>query len=461
MLLDYFRSFYPRNQPGGTRQSYAHEFRAALTIPAAFSLMESGVVGILARKAFAVTPAQFAVIMSASSFAWVTSFLWTKFAHGRPKVRLIVALQILSLLSVASIAFLPMNATGALLLTVLIATQSCLMCGVITLRSTIWRMNYPRDARATITGRLTVIHSIIVGSIPLLAYSLLDQNPQAFRVIYPVSVLVAMIGVSAYSRIQVRGEAGLLRTERGEDLSDPETTEVDVEAQKNGASPEFWSVLRDDPLFRRYMIHQFILGSANMISMTVMVYLVADLTKGFSLAYMASIALTAAIPRLVGTIILPLWARYLDRVHITRFRVLQSFVLMSDHFVLWLGMLTMLWPLIILARIIQGVGRAGTLLAWNLGHNDFTQDHQVAGYMGVHVTLTGVRGAIGPFLGMLLFKGWAPVSVDVLGVTLPGFQGMGIHIFLLCLFMATSAWIGYQFLSRDVAAQPTTVMESQ
>lgn len=461
MLLDFIRSFHPRNQPWITRQSYVHEFRAALTIPAAFSLMESGVVGILARKAFAVTPAQFALIMSASSFAWVTSFLWTKLAHGRPKVRLIVALQAISLLSVASIAFLPMDAAGAHLLTALIVAERCLMCGVITLRSTIWRMNYPRDTRATITGRLTVIQSVIVGFTPLLAYSLLDKNPQAFRVIYPLSVLVAMIGVSAYSRIRVRGEAGLLRTEKGEDLSGPAMTEEDRGAQKNGASPEFWSVLRDDPLFRRYMIHQFVLGSANMISMTVMVYLVADLTKGLALAYMASIALTAAIPRLIGTIILPLWARYLDRVHIARFRVIQSLVLMTDHFLLWIGLLTMQWPIIILARFIQGVGRGGTLLAWNLGHNDFTQDHQVAGYMGVHVTLTGVRGAIAPFIGMLLFKGWAPVSVDALGVTLPGFHGMGIHIFLLCLFMAVSAWIGFQFLSRDVAAQPTTVMESQ
>ena len=49
---------------------------------------------------------------------------------------------------------------------------------------------------------------------------------------------------------------------------------------------------------------------------------------------------------------------------------------------------------------------AVTALAWQLGHNDFARPDQLSAYMGVHVTLTGIRGATAPFLGMFLYVGW-------------------------------------------------------
>jgi hypothetical protein len=43
---------------------------------------------------------------------------------------------------------------------------------------------------------------------------------------------------------------------------------------------------------------------------------------------------------------------------------------------------------------------AGGKLGWNLGHNDFASDDQSTLYMGIHVTLTGVRGLIAPLAGV-------------------------------------------------------------
>ena len=45
-------------------------------------------------------------------------------------------------------------------------------------------------------------------------------------------------------------------------------------------------------------------------------------------------------------------------------------------------------------------------MAWQLGHNDFARQDQLAAYMGLHVTLTGLRGSIAPFLGIILYAGW-------------------------------------------------------
>jgi hypothetical protein len=54
----------------------------------------------------------------------------------------------------------------------------------------------------------------------------------------------------------------------------------------------------------------------------------------------------------------------------------------------------------------MGAARSGGGLAWNIGHNDFAPSERAGAYMGVHVTLTGIRGAFAPFLGMALYLGW-------------------------------------------------------
>ena len=67
-----------------------------------------------------------------------------------------------------------------------------------------------------------------------------------------------------------------------------------------------------------------------------------------------------------------------------------------------------------LALAAAAVGRRGAArrrptpganLGWNLGHNDFASVGRAQHYMGVHVTLTGVRGAhrARP-LGMLIYQ---------------------------------------------------------
>jgi hypothetical protein len=56
----------------------------------------------------------------------------------------------------------------------------------------------------------------------------------------------------------------------------------------------------------------------------------------------------------------------------------------------------------------MGLAYAGGALAYNLGHLHFAHPDQAELYMGVHVTLSGLRGLIMPGLGVLLWHwiGW-------------------------------------------------------
>lgn len=106
-------------------------------------------------------------------------------------------------------------------------------------------------------------------------------------------------------------------------------------------------------------------------------------------------------------------------------------------------------------RFILGIARGGGSLAWNLGHNDFASQKLLAAYMGAHVTLTGIRGAIAPFVGILLYLGWSDVAF------LPDFEGIGVGVFLLAACFSSLSWWGYRGMGRALTASQLAVSRSE
>jgi hypothetical protein len=57
-----------------------------------------------------------------------------------------------------------------------------------------------------------------------------------------------------------------------------------------------------------------------------------------------------------------------------------------------------------IGRIFEGLALSGGAIAWNIGHLHFADDDKAELYMGIHVSLTGLRGLIAPFLGTLVYE---------------------------------------------------------
>ncbi|MFP4224337.1 MAG: MFS transporter [Phycisphaeraceae bacterium] len=446
-----------------TRQSYRHELVTMATLPVATAMVEGGVVGVLANKAFHVGPYLFALIWAAPMFANLTSIFWSKLAHGRAKIRVIRAIQVGILLTIGAIALLPTQWPGPLLLAGLVIISRFLLAGMVTLRSTVWRMNYPRHVRGRITGRLAMLDSLIKTIAPFVGYALLDIGPNMFRVLYPAVLLVGVVGVMSFSKVRLRRERELLRDERElTERPEPGTRPVlETEAQADAAiKPGFWAILKGDLLFRRYMIAQFLAGMANIGGETAIVAFISTrLTEGLKLEYMIAILLTMTIPKALGTLTLPSWAKRLDGMHIAAFRVRQAKYWIYSQGLNWIGAVLLLqfgapvWlPLTVVAlgRLAQGVGGGAGLLAWQLGHNDFAERRLVSAYMGVHVMLAGVRGATVPFLAMALYDGWGTWRVPGTDWVLPEWAGLGPGVFLVTLGLAVGAVIGFARLSATV-----------
>ena len=455
------RSFLPQSQPWIARHSYRWELVQAMTMPVAFSLVEGSVVSVLAKKAFGVGPFAFAALMAAPMFANLTSFGWTRLSRGRRKAPFLAVLCLASLLCVAAVATLPTTELGGVLLVLLVIATRCLMAGIITVRSVVWRHNYPRRLRATVTGRLWLITTLLLTVAPLGAYYVLDRSEQAFRVAYPAAALIGVVGALAMARVRVRGEKALLRFER-EATARPQRRgeraplyEYDPRSPRV-TKPTFWRVLREDRFFRRYMAWQFLVGVCFMSCETLAVLAVANLTDALPNEYLLAILLTTAIPMSMSVATLPIWSRFLDRISIVRFRVRQGgfWITMAVAYFVGAslahrGELALGLAVIAVGRLTAGLARAGGMLAWQLGHNDFASRHMVSVYMGIHVTLTGVRGATAPFVAVLLYDGWESGALRWLGVpSVPAFAGLGPPVFLLLLGGIVVALVGFARLDR-------------
>ncbi len=459
MLLPAIEDFLPSRQPLMARPSYRLELVTASTFPLAVAVLESGVVGVLAKKTFHVSEFELATIMAAPIFANLTSFMWAMFARGRHKLPFIAGLQAAVLLTLLVISILPTAGAGPLMLVAVVILARCLLAGVVTLRSIVWRQNYPQASRAQITGRFTILASLIMATGPLIGFYIQDLSEDSFRWIYRVVVLIAAVGVVCFSKIRLRGEKHLLDFERNPDATPQPHGEpgrvysFDPDGQTSKRHT-VWTILREDHDYRWYMIWQFAGGMANLLGVFAVIRLVIDLTEGHDYEYALSILITTTVPMAVAMLTVPVWARYLDRVHITEFRTRQGLLWIVSQAGLWLAAMTGIVWLLILPQVLQGVSRGGGMLAWNLGHNDFADRRMVPLYMGIHVTLTGVRGFLAPYLAITLISGWSADAIPF--VTLPAFGGIGHHVFLVTTGFAVIATLGFWRLRQTVAVAQST-----
>jgi MFS family permease len=411
--------------------SFRREQWTELTLPLATGLMEGGFVAVVAAKAFSVPPWMIAVISASPMFGNLSSFLWNRLAAGRPKVPMLTALQCMVLLCVAAVALSPRSEAGAWVLLVSVVVCRLLIAGILTLRSIAWSLNYDHRVRARVTARLQATSSLMVVLSTGLGSLLLDSHPESFRWLYGLGVLAALLGIWAFSGVRLQGE---LRHQVLERRSGRE------EAGRSG----FVAILRADPYYARYQGYQFISGLANMMMEPVLVYLVS---RQIGASYATSIAIVMIIPFLLTFSTLHWWAPYFDRVHVSEFRARQNSLWVIGTLVMFWGAMTMSLAWLAVGRVMTSVVNAGGNLAWQLGHNDFAPREQLSAYMGIHVTLTGVRGAIAPLLGMGLYLGWNDAG------HVPGSTGLGVYTFLVAVVLGLIAWRGFDRLHRDIQAQ--------
>ncbi|MCB9844984.1 MAG: MFS transporter [Phycisphaeraceae bacterium] len=428
-------SFRPSSLPLMARPAYRRELMAAMFLPFLLAVVDSTIIGVVVRVAYegmvgdTLLNFTVAILNASTAFANITSFIWVRFSHARDKVRFINGLQVSMIALVGAIALAPRTPSGLVVLTGLVLLARFCWAGFVTLRSTVWRMNYPGAVRPRVTGKLATIQVLTLSLLGVLLGRAMNEDPGAFRVFFPIGCGLSLVGVWAWSGVRVRRQRALLAAERADDSD-----------QRPSLNPATMLrlLVHEDRLFGRFMLCMFLLGIGNLMVTAPLVIVVRE---RFDMAYMGGIAVANSIPLAMMPISIPIWARLLQRVHVIRFRAVHSWVFVLASTLLFLAVALESEVLLFASAVVQGLAFGGGVLAWNLGHLDFAPPERATQYMGVHVTLTGVRGLIAPFLGVGLYEAMTAVNPDY-----------AAGVFAVCLGLSALGALGFLGLSRKIGA---------
>lgn len=386
------------------RRSFALELTSTAFFAVALGCIEAGTVAVYTKQTFdgtvpvGVLNLVVAFVGASAELANIVSFIWGPLSHGKPKVPVVNMLQLAVIALAASIAFLPETPIGLVLLAGVVFLARAGWSGIVTVRPTIWRANYPRHARAGIVGKLSVMQVIVVSIVGISLGFSLDHSLDAFRLVVTIGCVIALFSVATFGRLRVRRQAGLLKAEREDRPLAPWQAPLVV-----------LRVLRKDRLYAEFMLWMFVLGFGNLMLMPITVIV---LQERFGVGYLWGILATSVVPAVVQIFAIPLWALLLDRSHIVRFRSIHSWVFVSACLMFALAAATESLPLMFVGSAMLGVGFAGGSLAWNLGHTDFAPVSETSRYMATHVTLNGVRGLIAPFVSVLLYEAFRRAELN-------------------------------------------------
>jgi hypothetical protein len=417
------------------RASYGRELAAWCFLPLMIGAVEGGVVGVIAKEVFAGAVSSralnlaVAVLAGAPAFANILSFLWAALSHGRHKIRFLVALQLAVASCVTLIAVAPRDPAGLFIFTSGVVGARMFWSGVVTVRSTVWRANYPRHTRARLAGKLATVQALGMTLVGVGIGAAMKGNDEAFRLLFPIGAASGLIGTWIYAGLRIRGHRTLLRAEAN-----------GTETRGSLVSPfQLRRVLLDDDRFRRYMTCMFVFGTGNLMVSAPLVIMLKD---RFGLDPFASILIVSSIPTLLMPISIPIWSRLLDRVHIIQFRAVHSWAFAASTAMMLLGAVTGRPALFWLGAICKGIAFGGGVLGWNLGHHDFAPVERSSLYMGVHVTLTGVRGMLAPVIGVTLYE-----------ILEAAHAGAGAWTLAVCLSLSVAGAVGFVRLRRTLSGR--------
>jgi hypothetical protein len=392
-------------------------------------LVEGATAAVLIKKTFADAADPWLVnlavgfVSGAPALSNVVSFVWANLAHGRARIGLMVGLQAGFAALVGLLGLAPRAVGGLAFAVVSILVARVVWTGLLTVRAAVWSANYPRAALGRYTGRIVIVSSLAVSLAAALAAWTLDTGIIDSRWLFGGGAAAGLLAAWLYRAARVRREFALLAEENAAQ-GRSEAFSLDM----------LFEILRKDAHFREYMFWMGVFGGGNLMLTS---QLVVIFSEHLHLSASLQIALLSVVPLGLLPLFVPFWARMFDRGHVVEYRARQSWVLVAAVAAItmgtWLHSIALLWA----GAVLLAVAYAGSNLGWNLGHNDFASVGRAQHYMGVHVTLTGVRGAIGPPAGILIYQWLESLR-----------PGAGIYSLALPLVLVTAGAMGFSHMRR-------------
>lgn len=394
------------------RPTFRYELLSNTFAAFAGGLLMSEFMQLFALKSLSSPSWLMAILVAEMGVGNLFGALLAQHLQRRRRIPWMVKARLGSAATLGAIALLPASPWSLGPLVGILLAAAVLAAVILNVQSSIWHSNYGEAQRGKIYARISVVRlATMILAVKLSGYALDSYPTLAHHAIFAVGAAAMVVSAMLYSRIRVRREKALLREAHAQPI-------------------RLWGslhVLRDDKAYAHYMLWQMVSGGALLMTAPVVV---PALQGSFGLSYSSGTTVLVMVPFLLQLVLVPLAGHLFDKVSISTYRFINATLWATSRFLLYMAVLLVCWPLLIVAYMIQGAAQASGDVVWNIGHTRFAPPGQGQLYMGVHMTLQGVRGLTLPFVGMLLYH-IPHVGVHVLAVTvalqlLAGFEFLRI-----------------------------------
>ncbi len=361
---------FGRRFPFYAKLTYHYDSQAGLL----FGLYQGAVLCFLSVVARKIGSSDFQIALITSAIFWgaLFSILWAHLSSTRRKMPFF---------------FWPVFIARGLMLFMFFVTGSFFYCFLVLLSYVlegvgnpayggIMKEVYPEKKRTEAMGYVRVfVYGTMMVSTLLFGFLLDHFGKESFRFLFPLGSLFGIGAIISFRRIKIRREKV---------------------SPKHKFQP---FILSTDPFKKRRFLFLelsvFSAGFACAMAMPVYVILLVDCLK-LSNFTVGVLTFVFSFFTLIGYYFC---GRYIGKKLLSALGI--SFLLVSFIFLLYTFKSL---PLLFLAAAFNGVAIA----AWDLGSYNYivgiAEKEEVQNFVGMHFTLMGVRGVIGPFVGVKLLQ---------------------------------------------------------
>jgi hypothetical protein len=461
--------------PKLTRLTYRIEMLHMAMWGGVAAMLEGGIAAVIVAKTFHGSPFQISVVRATPVVTNMLSIGWGMLAATRPKIPLLMIACGGAVVAMAGTALVPADmAWGGWLFAMQLVLARIFLSGTATLRTAIWKANYPTAVRGRLAGKLQLQGSFSRLVSLYLSGWILDLDPgranlwvprwlaewlhldvarslwqvpdllvrwggpESYRWLYPALAVIGGVAILLLKFIRVRGDKQLTRQMLDEGELGPiapgarALEPYSLTAVLTPIEPirRMIEILRRDKAFRVYQTAQMFSGAANLLIDPILVII---FTKDLMMNYTQSTLMLDIVPIILSLFTVTAWAKLYDRWGLPKYRVINGgfwtirMILTAGAVVCTQYLLdvphgyALVVGIFLFAQVLNGIAQGGGGIAWNLGHLHFAKPEEAELYMGLHATLTGIRGWLG-FVGLPLYVwgGWPVFAVAAL-MSLVGF----------------------------------------
>ena len=361
--------------PVVSRYTYRYHIRAEI-----LNSLFMGIFGLneaVARKGLGANDAEIIILTTGATAFMVTAFVWGSLMEGRPKMGFFLAAAIIG----RAVLLLAAVLSGSVWFVVLCCCVFLADPIFIPAQQSVLQSNYDPAWRGRMLGRVTLVTRGFFILAALGAGYALDHDHRLYRLLFPLAGVIGFLGYLQFALIRVR------RSSREAAARLPSFLET---------ARMFRTILRGNRDFDRFERNFLVYGVGFFLILPANVFLLVDhLRMAYSEISLARLVLFQVTFALLS----PLAGTLFDRLRAARVASVSFAVLALYPLCLYFAYSLHSAALAYVGFAVFGAGMAGVNTAWSLGALQFAGKQDASVFMGVHLTVVGVRGLFAPVIG--------------------------------------------------------------